>query len=94
MEMFVTGINCITVQAYEEMMATKRDFGKTGGNVAYHSYQSFKVGEVTPKEAHKIGLETARRMWGKDYEIIVTTHLNTDNIHNRIVINSVSFKQD
>lgn len=31
-------------------------------------------------------------MWGDDYEIVVTTHLNTDNIHNHIVINSVSFK--
>ena len=40
MKMFVTGINCITVRAYEEMMATKRHFGKTGGNVAYHGYQT------------------------------------------------------
>ena len=92
MKMFVSGINCLAVRAYEQMMITKRRFGKTGGNVAYHGYQSFKSGEVTPKEAHDIGLETARRMWGKDYEIVVTTHLNTDNIHNHIVINSVSFK--
>jgi hypothetical protein len=49
-------------------------------------------GEVTPEEAHQIGLETARRMWGKDYEIVVTTHLNTDNLHNHIVVNSVSFR--
>ncbi len=92
MKMFVSSINCLTVRAYEHMMITKRRFGKTGGNVAYHGYQSFKSGEVTPKEAHEIGLETARRMWGKNYEIVVTTHLNTDNIHNHIVINSVSFK--
>ena len=92
MKMFVSGINCLAVRAYEQMMITKRRFGKTGGNVAYHGYQSFKSGEVTPKEAHEIGLETARRMWGKSYEIVVTTHLNTDNIHNHIVINSVSFK--
>ena len=92
MKMFVSGINCLAVRAYEQMMITKRHFGKTGGNVAYHGYQSFKSGEVTPKEAHEIGLETARRMWGKNYEIVVTTHLNTDNIHNHIVINSVSFK--
>ena len=92
MKMFVSGINCLAVRAYEQMMITKRRFGKTGGNVAYHGYQSFKSGEVTPKEAHEIGLETARRMWGKSYEIVVTTQLNTDNIHNHIVINSVSFK--
>ena len=73
-------------------MDTKRRFGKLGGNVAYHGYQSFVTGEVTPEEAHQIGLETARRMWGEEYEIVVTTHLNTDNIHNHIIINSVSFK--
>lgn len=91
-QMYVSGINCNAKRAYERMMATKKRFGKTGGNVAYHGYQSFQTGEVTPEEAHKIGLETARRMWGEAYEIVVTTHLNTDNLHNHFVINSVSFK--
>lgn len=90
--MYISGINCPKQRAYEYMMATKHRFGKLGGNVAYHGYQSFISGEVTPEEAHQIGLETARRMWGKDYEIVVTTHLNTDNLHNHIVVNSVSFR--
>ena len=91
-KMYVSAINCPKQQAYETMMDTKRRYGKLGGNVAYHGYQSFKTGEVTPEEAHTIGKETARRMWGDDYEIVVTTHLNTDNIHNHIVVNSVSFR--
>lgn len=90
--MYVSGINCNAKRAYERMTATKKRFGKSGRNVAYHGYQSFQSGEVTPEEAHKIGVETARRMWGKEYEIVVTTHLNTDNIHNHFVVNSVSFK--
>lgn len=90
--MYVSGINCPKQRAYQCMMATKRRYGKLGGNVAYHGYQSFVSGEITPEEAHKIGLETARKMWGDAYEIVVTTHLNTDNIHNHFVINSVSFK--
>lgn len=90
--MYVSGINCNAKRAYERMTATKKRFGKTGGNVAYHGYQSFQTGEVTPEEAHKIGLETARRMWGDNYEIVVTTHLNTENLHNHFVVNSVSFK--
>ncbi len=90
--MYVSGINCNAKRAYERMMATKKRFGKVGGNVAYHGYQSFQSGEVTPEEAHKIGMETARRMWGDTYEIVVTTHLNTDNVHNHFVVNSVSFK--
>lgn len=91
-KMYVSAINCPAKRAYEHMMATKRRYGKTGGNVAYHGYQSFQTGEVTPEEAHKIGLETARRMWDSNYEIVVTTHLNTDNLHNHFVVNSVSFK--
>lgn len=90
--MYVSGINCPTKRACEYMMATKQRYGKPGGNIAYHGYQSFVSGEVTPEEAHQIGLETARRMWGDDYEVVVTTHLNTDNIHNHIVVNSVSFR--
>ena len=37
----VTGINCSASTAYEEMSAIKKHFGKQGGNVAYHCYQSF-----------------------------------------------------
>ena len=91
-KMYVSAINCPKQLAYETMMDTKRRYGKLGGNVAYHGYQSFKTGEVTPEEAHRIGMETARRMWGDNYEIVVTTHLNTDNIHNHMVVNSVSFR--
>ena len=91
-KMYVTAINCPTKRAYQSMMATKKRYGKLGGNVAYHGFQSFKTGEVTPEQAHQIGLETARRMWGREYEIVVTTHLNTDNLHNHIVVNSVSFR--
>lgn len=90
--MYVSGINCPKQRAYQCMMATKKRYGKLGGNVAYHGYQSFQTGEVTPEEAHRIGVETAKRMWGKDYEVVVTTHLNTDNLHNHFVVNSVSFR--
>ena len=90
--MYVTGINCPKKRAYEHMMTTKRRYGKLGGNVAYHGYQSFRIGEVTPEEAHRIGVETAKRMWGSEYEVVVTTHLNTENVHNHMVVNSVSFK--
>ena len=91
-KMYVSSINCPKQRAYESMMATKRRFGKLGGNVAYHGYQSFAEGEVTPEEAHRIGMATAKQMWGEDYEVVVTTHLNTENIHNHFVVNSVSFR--
>ena len=89
---FVSGINCSKHNAYNEMIAVKRRFGERGKNIAYHGFQSFAPGEVTPEEAHSIGKETARRMWGSQYQVVVTTHLNTGKIHNHFVLNSVSFK--
>ena len=91
-ELFVAGINCEVERAYEMMSETKRQFGKKDKVVAYHGYQSFKEGEVTPEECHAIGVETAKRLWGDRYEVIVTTHLNTKtHLHNHFVFNSVSF---
>ena len=89
---YVSGINCSAAFAYEEMMAVKRRFGERGKVIAYHGFQSFQAGEVTPEQAHEIGLETARRMWGRDFQVLVTTHLNTDNLHCHFVVNSVSFR--
>ena len=75
--MYVSGINCSKHRAYEEMCAVKRKFHESGKVIAYHGYQSFEAGEVTPEEAHKIGKETARRMWGDRFQVLVTTHLKT-----------------
>ncbi|MBQ9228878.1 MAG: relaxase/mobilization nuclease domain-containing protein [Eubacterium sp.] len=90
-QMYVSAINCPDNLAYEFMMATKRRFGKVNGNLAYHGFQSFVKNEVTPKEAHEIGMETAKKMWGDRYEVVVTTHLNASHLHNHFVVNSVSF---
>ena len=89
---YVSGVNCSAAFAYEEMMAIKRKYGERGKVIAYHGYQSFKTDELTPEQCHAIGIETAKRMWGKDYQVLVTTHLNTDNLHNHFVVNSVSFR--
>lgn len=37
-------------------MAKKQRFGERGKVIAYHGYQSFKTGEVTPEQAHQIGI--------------------------------------
>ena len=33
----------------------------------------------------------ARKVWGKRFQVLVATHMNTDNLHNHFVINSVSY---
>ena len=87
--MFVTGVNCNQDTAFQEMQAVKERFGKTGGSVAYHAYQSFKPGEVTPELCHRLGVELAKRMWGDEYQVLVATHFNTGTYHNHFVVNSV-----
>ena len=89
---YVTGINCSPEYARDQMMLTKTHYHKKSGILLWHGYQSFKPGEVTPEEAHAIGVELAQRLWGDDYEILVCTHLDTLHIHNHFVINSVSWR--
>ena len=47
-------------------------------------------GEVTPEQAHEIGCEFARRLFGEDFEVVVGTHLDKAHPHNHIIVNSVS----
>ena len=88
---YVTGVNCFAETTLDEMLSTQRHFGKTGGNVAYHCYQSFKPGEVTPEQCHALGVELARRMFGDKYQVLIATHLDKDHLHNHLVCCSVSF---
>ena len=91
-QFYVTGINCKAEDAAKEMEFVKIINGKTDRILAFHGEQSFKEGEVTPELAHEIGVRLANEMWGDRFQVVVTTHLNTDHIHNHFVLNSVSFK--
>lgn len=90
-QLYATGINCTTGSAVAEMNATKVLHGKVGGTVAFHAYQSFDPGEVTPETAHEIGTRLARELWGDRFQIVVTTHVDKGHVHNHFAVNSVSF---
>ena len=90
-EFFCDGINCNVAMARDQFITVKEQFGKTDGIQAYHGYLSFKENEVTPEQAQQIGMEFATKMWGKRFQVVVTTHLNTKHLHCHFVINSVSF---
>lgn len=90
--MYVSGVNCNPNTAIQQMQDTKKRFNKEGGIISYHLIQSFEGKEVSPEKCHEIGLQYARELLGDDYEFVVATHLNTNNVHNHIVVNSVSFK--
>ncbi|MCK9910644.1 relaxase/mobilization nuclease domain-containing protein, partial [Microbacteriaceae bacterium K1510] len=59
--------------------------------MAFHAYQAFAPGEATPEMAHAIGMKLAQELWGERFEVIVSTHLDKQHLHNHFVLNSVSF---
>lgn len=88
---YVSAVNCLKETALQQMILTKKRYGKDDKYIAWHGYQSFQIGEVSPETAHEIGVKVAREMWGDKYQIVVTTHLDKDHIHNHFAFNSVSF---
>jgi hypothetical protein len=89
---YISGQNCAPDPklALDDMVNTKREWGKDSKVTAHHLIQSFKPGETDPETAHKIGLELAKEVF-PDFEVLITTHLDKDHIHNHFAINSVSF---
>ena len=88
----VSGVNCSTENAYNEMMLTKQMHKKAGGRLYYHLVQSFPKGyDIKPELAHKIAVELAEKAL-KNFECVVATHIDREHIHSHIVFNSVSFE--
>ncbi|MCD8028177.1 MAG: relaxase/mobilization nuclease domain-containing protein [Erysipelotrichaceae bacterium] len=88
---YVSYINCSFDDPKTSMVNTKKHFNDKSEILAFHGYQSFEEDEVDADLAHQIGVEYAQKMWGDRFEVIVSTHLDTDNIHNHFLINSTSF---
>ena len=88
----ISGINCMPQTAMKEFISTKRKFNKTDGVQFYYAVQSFEEDlNINPILAHNIAREWAEKCY-PDHEVLVTTHLETDNIHSHIIINSVNMK--
>lgn len=59
--------------------------------LAQHIYQSFEPGEVTPEQAHQIGLQLAEKLLENSYQYVLTTHIDKEHIHNHLIFNEVDF---
>lgn len=89
---FTATVKCLTIgTAYAEMMDTKRYWNKMGGVLGFHIIQSFAPGEVTPEQAHEIGLEFCKRLFKGRFQVVIGTHLDKKHLHNHIIVNSVSY---
>ena len=87
---FEDAMGCTCENAYVDMVKIKERFHKKDGVQGYHLVQSFAEGEVSPELAHLIGQELAEQLLKGQYEVVITTHLNTSHYHNHLVWNSVS----
>lgn len=96
----VTSYACNVEIADKEFAQSKREYLRLTGRkpkgdiLAYQIRQSFKPGEIAPKEANRIGYETAMRFTKGNHAFIVATHIDRAHIHNHIIFNSTNLTCD
>jgi hypothetical protein len=87
----VSASMCSPETAVSEFMNTSNMINQRSGSVlAYHLKQSFKPGEISPDEAHKIGMEFADKILEKNYQYVLATHVDKNHIHNHILFCATS----
>lgn len=90
-----TCLNCVNDGAdglSRQFYETRRAFDKDDKILSHHYVQSFSPNEnITPELAHQIGVELAEKI-APGFQVIVSTHVDKDHIHNHFIINSVSME--
>lgn len=89
--LLVSSYGCAAETADIEFAWTRRHAIDKGTHLGRHLIQAFQPGEVTPEQAHEIGMELAREILGGKYEFVLTTHIDKDHVHNHLIFNAVSF---
>ncbi len=87
----MSSYGCAAETADIEFAWTRRHAIDKGTNLGRHLIQAFQPGEVTPEQAHEIGMELAKEILGGKYEFVLTTHIDKDHVHNHLIFNAVSF---
>lgn len=90
-QLYIGSVNCQIPYAYEQMKATKVQFGKTEKRQGYHIIISFEEGEIDAPTAYEVVGKFVGEYLNDEYEAVYSVHDNTDHIHGHIVFNSVSF---
>ena len=90
-KMLVSSYGCAAETADIEFAWTRRHAIDKGTNLGRHLIQAFQPGEVTPEQAHEIGMQLAKEILGGKYEFVLTTHIDKNHVHNHLIFNAVSF---
>ena len=90
---YITGFNCRSDKgAIDDFLAVKQKFNDLRPEIThYHAVQSFKGHECSPDVAHEIGCKLAEKLWTDRFQVVVCTHINTENVHNHFIINATSY---
>lgn len=91
-KILVSSFACSEQTAFLEFEKTRNKHHYSGKNLAYHCIQSFKPDEVTPEQAHRIGIQTADELLKGKYEYVISTHVDRGHIHNHLIICGVNFE--
>ncbi len=76
-------------EKYTKERFCKKSLSEGKEKVRLHHYiQSFKPEEISPEEAHRIGVEWAEKVFGKNHQVLVTTHVDRHNIHNHFAVSA------
>lgn len=87
----VGSVNCLPDSAYEQMLGTKRVYGKSGKRQGYHVIISFPPDEaVTPEQARFVAEGFIGDILKGEYEAVYGIHTDKEHIHIHIIWNSVN----
>ena len=92
----VTAFACHTATADAEFALARKEYFEITGRwredevIAYQIRQSFKPGEVTPEEAHQIGIELAQRFLKGNHAFVIATHTDKSHVHNHLEWSAVT----
>lgn len=91
--MFVSTLSCNAdgKKTEQEFDYVRRMGTRKTTVLAQHLVQSFLPGEVTPEQAHEIGLKLCEKLLDNSYQYILATHIDKGHIHNHIIFNEVDF---
>ena len=90
--LLVSSFACLPATADIEFEWTRRQAIDKGNSLGRHIIQSFSPDDnITPEQAHEIGMKLAEQVLGGEYEFVISTHTDKGHVHNHIIFNSVSF---
>lgn len=89
-ESCMAGQGITPAAAYADMLAAKKMFHQEDGKQYLHFVVSYDQVMRQVDVVRQIGIEMAK--FYEDYQVLITTHTDTENLHCHLIINSVNMK--